>query len=56
MYWTERKRLHEGRTIRKLVGLVGGGGGRGGGGGAGEVQNKYSRKGKLDEKKIMHGN
>ena len=34
----------------------GGEGGRGGGGGAGEVQNKYSRKGKLDEKKIMHGN
>ena len=31
MYWTERKRLHEGRTIRKLVGLVGGGGGGEGG-------------------------
>ena len=29
MYWTERKRLHEGRTVRKLVGLVGGGGGGG---------------------------
>ena len=57
MYWTERKRLHEERTIRKLVALVGGGGGRGGGGGGvGEVQNKYSCKGKLDEKKVMHAN
>ena len=35
----------------------GGRGGRGGGGGGvGEVQNKYSRKGKLDEKKVMHAN
>ena len=30
------------------------GGGGGGGGGAGEVQKKYSRKGKLNEKKSMH--
>ena len=35
----------KGRTIRKLIG-----------GAAGEVQKKYSRKGKLDEKKIMHAN
>ena len=37
--------------------LGGGGGGGGGGGvlGAGEVQ-KYSRKGKLNEKKFMHAN
>ena len=28
----------------------------GGGGGAGEVQKKYSRKGKLNEKKFMHAN
>ena len=34
----------KGRTIRKLMG----------GGGAGEVQKKYSRKGKLNEKKFMH--
>ena len=27
-----------------------------GGGRAGEVQKKYSRKGKLNEKKIMHAN
>ena len=27
-----------------------------GGVGAGEVQKKYSRKGKLNEKKIMHAN
>ena len=26
------------------------------GGGAGEVQKKYSRKGKLNEKKFMHAN
>ena len=26
------------------------------GGGAGEVQTKYSRKGKLNEKKFMHAN
>ena len=32
----------KGRTIRKLIG--------GGGGGAGEVQKKFSRKGKLNEK------
>ena len=31
-------------------------GGGGGGGGAGEVQQKYSRKGKLNEKKFMHAN
>ena len=34
----------KGRTIRKLKG----------GRGKGEVQKKYSRKGKLDEKKFMH--
>ena len=28
----------------------------GGGGGAGEVQRKYSRKGKLNEKKFMYAN
>ena len=28
----------------------------GGGAGAGEVQQKYSRKGKLKEKKFMHAN
>ena len=28
----------------------------GGGGGAGEVPKKYSRKGKLNEKKFMHAN
>ena len=28
----------------------------GGGGGMGEVQKKYSRKGKLNEKKFMHAN
>ena len=33
-----------GRTIRKLIG------------GAGEVQKKYSRKGKLNEKKFVHAN
>ena len=27
-----------------------------GGGGGGEVQKKYSRKGKLNEKKFMHAN
>ena len=32
----------KGRTIRKLMG------------GAGEVQKKYSRKAKLDEKKFVH--
>ena len=35
-------------TIRNLIGW--------GGGGAGEVQKKYSRKGKLNEKKFMHAN
>ena len=34
-------------TIRNLIG---------GGGGAGEVQKKYSRKGKLNDKKFMHAN
>ena len=29
---------------------------RGGGGGAGEVQKKYSYKGKLNEKKFLHAN
>ena len=32
------------------------GGGGGGGVGGGEVQRKYSRKGKLNEKKFMHAN
>ena len=36
----------KGRTIRKLMGV----------GGAGEIQKKYSRKGKLNEKKFMHAN
>ena len=36
----------KGQSIRKLIG----------GGGAGEVQKKYSRKGKLNEKKILHTN
>ena len=31
-------------------------GGGGGGGGVGEVQKKYSHKGKLNEKKFMHAN
>ena len=30
--------------------------GVGGGRGAGEVQKKYSRKGKLNEKKFLHAN
>ena len=34
----------KGQTIRKLIG------------GAGEVQKKYSRKAKLNEKKFMHAN
>ena len=38
----------KGRTIGKLMGGVGGG--------AGEVQKKYSRTEKLDEKKFMHAN
>ena len=38
------KGCRKGRTIRKLMG------------GAGEVQKKYSRKGKLNEKKFMHAN
>ena len=37
----------KGRTLRKLMG---------GGGGAGEVQKKYSRKGKLNEKEFLHAN
>ena len=37
-------KVPKGRTIRKLVG------------GAGEVQKKYSRKGKLTEKKFVHAN
>ena len=43
-------RLSKGRTIRKLIGVVGGGGG------AGEVQKIYSRNGKLNAKKFMHTN
>ena len=44
----------EGWAIRKLIG---GGGGVGGvGGGAGEVEKKYSRKAKLNEKKFLHAN
>ena len=42
--------LPKGWTIGKLMGGVGGG--RGGG----EVQKKYSRTEKLDEKKFMHSN
>ena len=38
------KACNKGRTIRKLIG------------GAGEVQKKYSRKGKLNEKKFVHAN
>ena len=34
--------FHKGRTIKKLMG--------------GEVQKKYSRKGKLNENKFMHAN
>ena len=37
----------KGRTIRKLIGS-------GVGGGAGKVQKVYSRKGKLNEKKLLH--
>ena len=46
-------RYPKGRTIRKVMGRSGGGGG---GGGAGEGQKNYLRKGKLNEKKIMHAN
>ena len=42
-------RYPKGRTIRKVMG-------RRGGGRAGEVQKNYLRKGKLNEKKIMHVN
>ena len=45
VYERIRLNLIKGRTIRKLMG-----------GGAGEVQKKYSRKGKLNEKKFMHAN
>ena len=38
----------KGWAITKLMG--------GGGAGTGEVQKKYSRKGKLHEKKFMHAN
>ena len=41
--------LIKGRTIRKFMG-------RGGGGVGGEVQTKYSRKGKEKCKKFMHAN
>ena len=49
--WIFLKKLStfKGPTVRKLS--VGGGGG-----GGGEVQKKYSRKGKLNEKKIMKAN
>ena len=50
--WRESVLRHKGRTIRKLMG----GGGGGGGLGAAEVQKKYSRKRKLNEKKIMQAN
>ena len=43
-YGNKRISFTKGRTIRKL--MVG----------AGEVQKKYSRKGKLNEKKFMHAN
>ena len=36
----------KGRSIRKVIG----------GGEGGEVQKKYSRKGKLNEEKFMHAN
>ena len=39
-----------------LENLWGGVGGGGGGVKAGKVQKKYSRKGKLNEKKFMHAN
>ena len=47
--WIFLKKLStfKGPTVRKLIGA--GGGGR-------EVQKKYSRKGKLNEKKIMKAN
>ena len=45
--FTIRERVFQGRTIRKLMG---------GGGGAGEVQKKYSRQGKLNDKKFLHTN
>ena len=43
-------RYPKGRTIRKVMGRSGAGGR------AGEVQKNYLRKGKLNEKKIMHVN
>ena len=44
--YSKRKNFKsKGRTIRKLMG-----------GGGGEVQKKYSRKGKLNEKRFMHAN
>ena len=44
LFWIREKLAIKGRTISKL--MVG----------AGEVQKKYSRKGKLNEKKFMHAN
>ena len=48
-YTIEKFQFHrhpaKGRTIRKVMG-----------GGAGVMQKKYSRKGKLNEKKFMHAN
>ena len=40
--------VFKGRTIRKLIGV--------GGGGRAKYKKKYSRKGKLNEKKFMHAN
>ena len=42
--------LHKGRTIKKVIG------GGGGWGGCGRRTKKYSRKGKWNEKKLMHTN
>ena len=46
--WSFLKKLStfKGPNVRKLIGA----------GGGGEVQKKYSRKGKLNEKKIMKAN
>ena len=48
--WIFLKKLStfKGPTVRKLIGA--------GEGGGGEVQKKYSLKGKLNEKKIMKAN
>ena len=48
LYNCTRAGTYEGRTIRKLMG--------GGGEGGGRSTEKYSCKGKLNEKKFMHAN